>query len=107
MSVQSLTQNEFIQHIEGNRLVVVKFGAPWCGPCKSLAPLLDRASEKNPEIAFFDVNVEEAPTLAASFNIRSLPTLMAWKDGGVQWSRVGLPSASDLNKLLSDLSASL
>ena len=105
MSVPMVDQNNFAQHIQGNALVVVKFGAPWCGPCKALAPLLDRASNQFEDVSFIEVNVEQSPTLAAGYNIRSLPTLMAWKNGVVQWTRVGLPSSGDLTKMLSELAA--
>lgn len=103
MSVVHLDHTNFTNHVAQNNLVVVKFGAPWCGPCRALAPLLDKFSSEYPHISFVDINVDEAPALAAQYGIRSLPTIMAWKDKKVVWTKIGLPSPQDLKKDLDGL----
>lgn len=103
MSVQPLNQANFNNHIASNDVVLVKFGAPWCGPCKALGPLLDKASLEYPGVSFVDINVDESPMLAAQYGVRSVPTLMAWKNKTLVWTKIGLPASSDLKKSLDEL----
>ncbi|HCQ85777.1 MAG TPA: thioredoxin, partial [Verrucomicrobiales bacterium] len=73
------------------------FWAEWCGPCKMLTPVLEKLSKENEgKIQIFKVNVDECQQLAVQFNIRSIPTLLFFKDGQVQEQVVGLKSESDL-----------
>ena len=105
MSIPVVDQNSFKDQLSKEKLVVVKFGAPWCGPCKALAPLLDQVAQQYPNVSFVEVNVDESPMLAAQFSVRSLPTLMAWKDGVVQWTKIGVPSGADLKNTLASFAA--
>ena len=103
MSLPMVSADDFGVQLDGHDVVVVKFGAPWCGPCRAMAPMLDQAVGEFPQVRFLEVNVDESPALAARYAIRSLPTLMAWKKGVVQWTRIGAPPMKDLRAALSEL----
>ncbi|AOW11644.1 thiol reductase thioredoxin [Hydrogenophaga crassostreae] len=79
--------------------VVVDFWAPWCGPCRALAPTLERLAENlEGAVAVRKVNVDEAPELAAAFGVRSIPTLILFRDGKAMSQVVGAQSESQLAK---------
>ena len=88
------------KHIQQNDIpVVVDFWAEWCGPCKMMAPVYERvAAELEPQFRFLKVDTEAEPALAAQYNIRSIPTLMVFKNGAIAAQRAG---ASDANSLRS------
>lgn len=104
--MKNINQSDFSSHISSNKYVVVKFSAPWCGPCRALTPMMDKLSEDITDVSFVEVNVDENPSLAAQFNIRNIPTTLGWKDGQVQWMKVGLPSPNDLRQVVEQLRAS-
>ncbi len=90
-----VTQENFHQVINGNNTVIVDFWAPWCGPCRSFAPAYEAASEKFPDIVFAKVNTEEQQALAGYFQIRSIPTLMIFRDKIIIFAQPGaLPPAA-------------
>jgi thioredoxin 1 len=105
MSVPTIDQQSFPAHIASNDIVVVKFGAAWCGPCKAMAPMLEKSSSEFPGISIVEVDVDKSPHLAAQFNVRSLPTLVAWKGGQLQWAKIGLPNPAELRRNLEALQA--
>ena len=76
MATIELTNENFNETIENNDVVVVDFWAPWCGPCRMFAPTFEAVSEQYPHVVFAKLNTEDQQELAASFNIRSIPTLM-------------------------------
>lgn len=80
MAAIDLTQDDFQTTIDGNDIVIVDFWATWCGPCKQFAPVFEAASELHTDIVFGKVNTEEQQELAAEFAIRSIPTLMIFRD---------------------------
>ncbi|TAM83147.1 MAG: thioredoxin TrxA [Candidimonas sp.] len=83
--------------------VLVDYWAPWCGPCKMIAPMLEEASkEYQGRITFAKVNVDENPDTAAKFGIRGIPTLMLFKNGKTAATKVGALSKSQLTSFLSD-----
>jgi thioredoxin 2 len=94
------TAETFPKHIQQNNIpVVVDFWAEWCGPCKMMAPVYERvAAELEPRFRFLKVDTEAEPGLAARYGIRSIPTLMVFKNGAVAAQRAG---ASDANSLRS------
>lgn len=89
MAVVELTRDNFEQTITENNFVIVDFWAPWCGPCRSFAPTFERISEQHPEIVFAKVNTEDEHEIAAHFQIRSIPTLMMFRDQIIIFSQPG------------------
>ena len=100
MSVTELTQSNFDETISSNDLVIIDFWAPWCGPCLQFAPTFKEASEKIQGVTFAKVNTEEEQALGAHFGIRSIPTLMIFREQIGIFSQPGSLTAKDLEDLL-------
>jgi thioredoxin len=100
MATVALTQDNFDQVVNGNDMVLIDFWAPWCGPCKGFAPVFEAASEKHGDIVFAKVNTEEQQELAASFNIRSIPTLMLFREKVILFSQAGAIPGSALEQVI-------
>lgn len=100
MATITLTSDNFKDVINNNDIVIVDFWADWCGPCRSFAPTFEAAAEKHPEIAFCKVNTEEEREMAAGFNIRSIPTLMVFREQVILYAEAGALSASALDQLV-------
>ena len=100
MATVALTQDNFDQVVNGNDMVVIDFWAPWCGPCKGFAPVFEAASEKHGDIVFAKVNTEEQQELAAAFNIRSIPTLMLFREKVILFSQAGALPGSALEQVI-------
>jgi len=95
-----VTQENFHQIISGNNTVIVDFWAPWCGPCRSFAPAYEAASEKYPDVVFAKVNTEEQQALAGYFQIRSIPTLMIFREKIIIFAQPGALPASALEQVI-------
>jgi thioredoxin 1 len=95
-----VTQENLHQIISGNNMVIVDFWAPWCGPCRSFAPAYEAASEKHPDVVFAKVNTEEQQTLAGYFQIRSIPTLMIFREKIIIFSQPGALPAAALEQVI-------
>lgn len=95
MATVELTRDNFQNTIEGNDIVLVDFWASWCGPCQQFAPVFESMSEQHPDMVFAKVNTEEQQDLAGHFHIRSIPTLMVFREQIIVYSRPGaLPPAA-------------
>ncbi len=105
MAYVELTQDNLESVITGNDIVIIDFWAPWCGPCRSFAPVFEAASEKYPNVVFAKVNTEVEQSIGASFQIRSIPTLMVFRENVILYSEAGALPASGLDQLLEQVLA--
>ena len=81
MAAVNLTEPEFADVVDTNEIVLLDFWAEWCGPCKAYGPVYERVSEDFPDVVFGEIDTEAEPQLAQAFNIRSIPTTIAFKQG--------------------------
>ena len=100
MATIELTKESFKETIETNDFVIVDFWAPWCGPCQGFLPVYEELSEKYPDIVFAKVNTEDEQELAAGFQIRSIPTLMMFREQVILYSEPGALQKTQLDDLI-------
>ena len=100
MATVELTKDNFDQTVNGDGIVIVDFWAPWCGPCRGFAPVFEKASEAHADVVFAKVNTDEQQELAGSFNIRSIPTLMVFREKVVLFQQAGALPGSALEQVL-------
>ncbi|SRR5260221_3900520 len=89
MAVVELTKENFEQVVTSNSTVIVDYWAPWCGPCRGFAPVFEKVAEVHPDVVFAKVNTDEEQEIAAHFQIRSIPTLMVFRDQIIVFSQPG------------------
>jgi thioredoxin len=100
MATVELTKDNFEQTVNGNPIVIIDFWAPWCGPCRGFAPVFEKASESHPDVVFAKVNSDEQQELAGAFNIRSIPTLMVFREKVVLFQQAGALPGQALEQVL-------
>ena len=103
VATHEVTLKTFESIVDSNSIVFLDFWAAWCGPCRLLAPVFEDAAIRHPDIYFGKVNTEEATDLAAAFQVRSIPTIMAFKNGELVFEQSGALSPTMLDKLIQDL----
>ena len=99
-SVLELTSDNFAKSIDDHPLAIVDFWAPWCAPCRAFAPVFAAAAARHPDALFAKVNTEDQQEIAAQFGIRSIPTLMIFRDNIIVFSEAGALGAGALEQVL-------
>jgi len=102
MATVDLTPDNFKDVIEQNDFVIIDFWAPWCGPCQSFGPVYDQVSEKHDDIVFAKVNTQDEQELAGMFGIRSIPTLMLFREQVVLYKEAGALPQSSFEQLIEE-----
>jgi len=100
MATIDITAESFNDVIKKNDIVIIDFWAEWCGPCKSFAPIYDQVSEKHDDIVFAKVNTEEQQELSGHFQIRSIPTLMIFREEIILFAQPGMLNAGQLEEVI-------
>ena len=100
MATVELTKDNLVDTINNNDFVIIDFWAPWCGPCQSFGPVYEEISEKYPDIVFAKVNTEAEQEIGAQFNIRSIPTLMIFREQIILYSEAGALPGGQFEELL-------
>lgn len=100
MATVELTTDNFKEVVDNNDIVIIDFWASWCAPCRSFAPTFEAASDQHADIVFAKVNTEEQQELAGAFNIRSIPTLMVFREKVIVYADAGALPPSALQQLV-------
>jgi thioredoxin 1 len=102
-AVETLVTDKFETTVADNDIVVIDYWAPWCGPCKGFAPVFEQVAADNPDIKFVKVNTDEEQALAGHFQIRSIPTLMIFRENIIVFEQAGALPKGALQDVISQV----
>jgi thioredoxin 1 len=105
VAVVSTTRETIEALVEDNNIVIFDFWAPWCAPCRQFTPIFEAASEKYPDVVFAKVNTEEEKEIAAHFSIRSIPTIMIFRESMLVFSQPGSIPENAIGELIDKIKA--
>jgi thioredoxin 1 len=100
MATREITLENITETVSGEGIVLLDFWAAWCGPCRMFAPVFEKAADEHPDIVFGKIDTEAQQQLAAGFNITSIPTLMAFRDGIIVFAQPGALPAAGLQQVI-------
>ena len=105
MEIVDLNEGNFNDILSGDKTVIIDFWAPWCGPCRQFAPTFEAAAAKHEDVVFAKVNTEDEQGLAAAFNIRSIPTLMVFRERVMLFNQAGALAPAQFEELITQVKA--
>ena len=105
MATIDLTKDNFEKTVTDNTMVIIDFWAPWCGPCRGFAPVYEQASQAHPDVVFAKVNTDQEQELAGAFGIRSIPTLMVFREKVILYQQPGALPANALEQVITQAKA--
>jgi thioredoxin 1 len=101
-AVKEISGRDFESALASHDPVLVDFSASWCGPCKAMAPVLESFAARRPDLSVVKLDIDEAPSIASRYSVRSVPTLMLFKDGKPVASQAGMVGEAQLARFVDD-----